>query len=349
MNRTPQPLVSVVTPVHNDAEFLPECIESILAQTYQNWDYTIINNCSTDRSGEIAREYAARDPRIRVYENREFLKVVPNHNLALRQISPASKYCKVVFADDWIFPECLEKMVAVGEEYPSVGLIGAYGLRGSQVIFSGLPYPSTMVPGRELCRRFFLDQLQIFGSATNVMYRADLVRSHDPFFNEGNLHADTEACIALLRHCDLGFVHQVLTFSRERVGSLNTISLDLNTGFASLLHDLVTYGPDYLAPGEFEMCLKRQLSAYYFYLGKNLLLSRDKWFWEFHRQKMAEVGIRLSRLRTVGGMLGAVADCLLNPKESIERLFRRRRALSLAAQKQNGGTKPVVLTAEQKS
>ena len=50
MNRSSQPLVSVVTPVYNGAEYLSECIESVLAQTYQNWDYTIVNNCSTDDS-----------------------------------------------------------------------------------------------------------------------------------------------------------------------------------------------------------------------------------------------------------------------------------------------------------
>src|SRR5256885_7775223 len=48
-----QPRVSVITPVYNGEEFLSECIESVLAQSYQNWDYTIVNNCSTDN---FARE-----------------------------------------------------------------------------------------------------------------------------------------------------------------------------------------------------------------------------------------------------------------------------------------------------
>src|SRR6266704_170045 len=86
--RTSQPLVSIVTPVYNGAEHLAECVESILRQTYQNWDCTIINNCSTDSSAEIARRYAAKDPRIRIYENEKFLRVISNHNVALRQISP---------------------------------------------------------------------------------------------------------------------------------------------------------------------------------------------------------------------------------------------------------------------
>lgn len=133
MNSTSKPLVSIVTPVHNEAGYLAECIESVLAQTYQQWDYTVIDNFSTDGSLEVARRYAAKDRRIRVHTNQQLLPVIRNHNVALRQISPASKYCKVVFGDDWIFPNCLEEMVAVAETHPSVGIVGAYALEGERV------------------------------------------------------------------------------------------------------------------------------------------------------------------------------------------------------------------------
>ena len=185
MNDESSPLVSILTPVYNDAQYLAECIESVLAQTYQNWDYTIIDNCSTDGSAEIAHRYAAKDPRIRVHENRQFLRVISNHNFALRQISPASKYCKMIFADDWMFPDCLERMVAVAEKHPSVGIVGSYSLQGREVMWTGLPYPSTVVCGRELGRRLFLEPLYILGSATTVLYRAELVRARELFYNEG--------------------------------------------------------------------------------------------------------------------------------------------------------------------
>jgi glycosyltransferase involved in cell wall biosynthesis len=45
----------VLAPVYNDAEHLAQCIESVLSQTYSNWEYLIVNNCSTDESGDIAR------------------------------------------------------------------------------------------------------------------------------------------------------------------------------------------------------------------------------------------------------------------------------------------------------
>src|ERR1700722_1459160 len=137
-----QPLVSIVVPVYNEVQYIAECIDSLLAQTYQNWECIIANNSSTDGSGEIGRKYAAKDARIRVHDNEQFLRAVPNFNQSLRRISSGSKYCKVVFADDWIFPECLERMVAVAEEHSSIGIVGAYGLQGSQVVWTGLPYPS---------------------------------------------------------------------------------------------------------------------------------------------------------------------------------------------------------------
>ena len=58
-----QPFVSVLTPVYNGAKFLRECIESVLNQDYENWEYVLVNNHSTDNSLQIMREYAAKDDR----------------------------------------------------------------------------------------------------------------------------------------------------------------------------------------------------------------------------------------------------------------------------------------------
>jgi len=130
MDAQAQPLVSVVTPVYNGEKYLAECIESVLSQTYQHWEYIIANNCSTDRSLEIAQSYAEKDARIRIHNNRTFVGMSENHNIGVQLISPDSTYCKIVHADDWLFPECIAHMVTVAEAHPSVSIVGAYGLRG---------------------------------------------------------------------------------------------------------------------------------------------------------------------------------------------------------------------------
>src|SRR5580765_2782469 len=289
-----QPLVSIVTPVYNGEEYFEECIESILAQTYQNWNYTIVDNCSTDRSRAIARRYAAKDPRIRLHENQTFLKVVANHNAALRQVSPAAKYCKVVFADDWIFPECLERMVAAGERHPTAGIVSAYCLEGQQVTCTGLPYSVTLLSGQELGRRTFLERLYLFGSANCLLYRSDLIRSRDPFYNEANIHADTEACFALLRLADFAFVHQVLTFTRTRPGSLTAISQDLHTYLGGMLQVLINYGPHFLTGDDYQRLLEEHLDEYYGFLSKSWLFRKDRTAWEYHQKQLANAGLDFS-------------------------------------------------------
>ena len=189
-----QPLVSVVTPVHNGEAYLGECIESVLAQTYQNWDYTIVDNCSTDRSREVALRYAEKDCRIRVVTTDRLLDVMKSQNTAFRQLSPEAEYCKMLHADDWMFSNCLEQMVALGEDHPSVGVIGSYRLDGVWVELDGLPFPSTVVPGQRLCRSMLGGGPRVFGSPSALLYRARYVRQRPEFFDEADFHADVAAC-----------------------------------------------------------------------------------------------------------------------------------------------------------
>lgn len=317
-----QPLVSIVTPVYNEEEHLAECIESVLAQSYQNWDYTIVDNCSTDRSLEIARQYAAKYPRLRVHENRQFLDMIPNHNVAVRQISPASKYCKVVLGDDWIFPECLERMVAVAQDNPSVGVVSAYQQCGQQIRIKGLPDGQALVGGKEACRQFLMDKLLLFGSPSSVLYRADLVRSRYPFYVETDMYPDFEACFALLSRSDLGFVHEILTFSRPRAGSVGAISADIGAHFGSMLGMLFTYGEGCLPSDEFDECLDRQLSRYYRFLGRRVFVERDRDFWSYHKKTFAKFGISFSRARLANAAMGELWGSVLDPKSTLESIRR---------------------------
>src|SRR6516164_7127706 len=170
------PLVSVLTPVYNGGEFLEQCIESVLAQSFSDYEYIIVNNCSTDNTLAIARHYELRDHRIRVHNNTDFLGVIENHNLAFSLMSPATKYCKVVSADDFIFPHCLEQMVNFADAHQSVGMVGCYMLAGKKMMNVGLEYERSVVSGRDICRETLLGGLHVFGSPTSLLYVSDLIR-----------------------------------------------------------------------------------------------------------------------------------------------------------------------------
>ena len=319
-----QPLVSIVTPVYNGEEYLRECIESVLAQTYTNWEYIIVNNCSRDRTLSIAQEYAASDPRIRVHSNETFVRVIENHNNAFRQISPVSRYCKVVAADDWIFPECLEKMVRLAEEHPSVAIVGAYQLWGTKVTLQGLPYSRTVIPGREMGRMQLLGGPYIFGTPTNVLYRSSLVRSRHAFYNEDNLHADDEACVEFLDGHDFGFVHQILTFRRAQDGTLTSFSERLDTYTPGLMSILIRHGRRYLSPQELEARIGEVRQDYYRSLARLCFRRHEPGFWDYHRARLRELGHPFSAWRLALAIAVTLTNFVLSPKQTFEKTMRRR-------------------------
>jgi glycosyltransferase involved in cell wall biosynthesis len=317
------PLVSVATPVYNGEKYLAECIESVLAQTYQNWEYVVVNNCSTDRTMEIAQVYARKDTRIRIHNNQEFVSALQNHNTAFRQISPASKYCKMVHADDWLFPDCISQMVKVAETHPSVGIVGAYRLDGVRVNLAGLPYPSTVVPGREICRSTLLRRQYVFGSPTSVLFRSDLIRDRKTFYNESHVHADKEACFDVLQNSDFGFVHQVLTFTRRHKEAATSFSNRFNTYLLGNLIILIKYGPVYLDREEYERCLKRHMKQYYAFLGRSAWHLREAEFWDYHKKGLRDIGFPLSLPKLISASLFEVMDLLLTPKKTVEKIAGR--------------------------
>jgi len=312
MNPKSSPLVSVVTPVYNTEKYLSECIESVLAQTYQNWEYVIVNNCSTDRSPEIAQHYAQRDARIRIHNNDRFLNQFQNWNHTMRQISPESKYCKVVHADDWLFPECIAQMVKVAEEHPSVGIVSAYRLDETQVRSDRLPYPSTFVSGREICRLSLLGVggvgLHVFGSPTSLLIRSDVIRSREAFYDESIIHADTAVCFDILQDYDFGFVHQVLTFTRRHNESLTSLTHRFDTLRLARLVRVLRYGPVYLSEEEYTKRLERMIESYHRFLARSVFELKGREFRNFHRNELKKLGYSLSTIRLIKALFLELLD-----------------------------------------
>lgn len=307
-----QPLVTVLTPVYNGEKYLEECIESILSQTYQNWEYLIVNNCSTDRTLEIAKRYAEKDHRIHIHNNNKFLSLIQNHNHAFTLISSESKYCKVLQADDWLFPECIEKMVEIAEKYPSVGIVGSYRLDDIKVNCDGLPYPSTVVSGREICRSTLLRELYVFGSPTTLLFRSELIRNRNPFYNEKNLHADKEACFDILQNSDFGFVHQILSFTRRENEAMTTFAKRVNSYILGDLMILKKYGPIYLNDDEFRQILNLSIKNYYRFLAKSIFKNKGKEFWNYHKSGLKEIGYSINLIKLASASIVVLYNKILD-------------------------------------
>ncbi len=332
MNERQEPMVSVLTPVYNMGQFLPDCIESVLRQSYKNFEYIIVNNCSTDQTLEIALAHAKKDTRIKVHNNTEFVGVIANHNIAFGLISPNSKYCKVVSADDWIFPDCLAQMVALAEANPSVGIVGSYQISGSSVRWQGFAHPQTVFPGRDVCRKIFLDDEPTFGfgSPSSLLYRADLIRDGDAFYPNPCPHSDTSACFESLKNSDFGFVYQILAGETTHAETQSSKSEKLNRYFPSFLSDLINYSPFYLSKEECNQVLKKQLDRYHRFLAVNLLAFRGNEFWQYHKGRLEELGHPLKTSMLLKGAATAAFREIRNLAIAMRKYSRRVFAKSVS-------------------
>jgi glycosyltransferase involved in cell wall biosynthesis len=280
-------LVCIVTPVHNGEQHLAECLDSVLAQTYAHWEYVVVDNSSTDRTPEIVSDYSARDNRIRLARYAEFVDVIGSYNRAFAEVSPASTYAKVLGADDLLYPACLERMVALADEHPAVGIVSAYRLDGDRVDLQGLPAEQQIYPGGAVLRQSLLGGPYVTGSASSLLLRSDLVRQRQPFYDMSFRHADTEAAYWMMTRSDFGLVHEMLTFTRRPPAGETPTSTRIGTYAGENLRMLIRYGPAVLAGEEYRRRLRQELAAYGWWLCKQRVKpSRraDPEFQSFHRR-----------------------------------------------------------------
>ena len=317
------PLVSVVTPVYNGQRYLQECIESVLAQTYPNWEFVIVNNCSADRTLDIAQNYADKDKRINVKSNDHFVGVIENHNIAFQSIAEQSTYCKVVSADDWLYPECIEKLVEVAESSPTIGIVGSYSINANGIPWIGLPYDTTVFDGRQVCRLYLLGAIDAFGTPSTVLYRSTLIRSRCPFFPGSSNNGDLGACLSCLESNDFAFVHQILSFERIHDDAINAKLRSYDGFLLDRMEFLTEYGPKYLTHDELEDRMDELLREYYEFLAAAAINLRDDEFWRYHKTRIRQIGYGLHRTRLAQAICMKLLDLLLNPKHTIEKVLTR--------------------------
>lgn len=111
------PLISVVVPVYNAKAFLGRCIDSILAQTFTDFDLILVNDGSKDQSGEICEQYALKDNRIHVIHNKNRgAAAARNLGIAWSFENSDSQWFAYIDSDDWVHPQYLEFLLKAAEE-----------------------------------------------------------------------------------------------------------------------------------------------------------------------------------------------------------------------------------------
>lgn len=226
-----QPLVAIAVPVYNTEKYFRDCLDHILSQTYKNWICYITDNASTDSSYQIAIEYEAKDARFKVFRNEKTVSAFKNWNITLgRMTDVPAKYIKYECADDWMFPECIEKMVELHEQDEKIGAVYAYRLQDKMVDCDGLDiYEGNIFEGIDILRKMTTN---ITGGLGQALYRMEVLKKISPelhVINENNIHCDVELNDNVMILSKVGFIYQVLTYYRRHEGQVLSFAEKTNT------------------------------------------------------------------------------------------------------------------------
>lgn len=180
-----QPLISVIIPVYGVEKYIAQCLESVINQTYNNLEIIVINDGTKDRSSEIAKKYAAKDSRIKVYDFKNGgLSVARNRGLEIA----TGEYISYLDSDDWLDTKMYETLLetAMKNEADMVkcGIIETNGAAEEKITFSDVKIINN--EQHKAFKNYFKGILWTI--ACNGLYRCDLAKKVK--FPENIVHED---------------------------------------------------------------------------------------------------------------------------------------------------------------
>ena len=208
-------IVSVIMPVYNGEKYIAEAIESILNQTFQNYELIIINDASTDNTVNIIENY--KDSRIRLIQNNSNLGLGLVRNIGLN--NARGKYIAWLDSDDINMDTRLEKQVNLLENNPNIGLCGTWvkTIGNAENVWK-FPIQSDFIKSNMLFHNCF--------AASSVMLRREIIIKHKYFFSLEYLFAnDYEFWEKISNHCNIANIPEILTYYRLHP-SQNTFSIE---------------------------------------------------------------------------------------------------------------------------
>ena len=239
------PLVAVVTPILNGAEYLAETMDCVQAQTYPNLVHVVLDNASTDATPQIIDRFRGQRVPVLTARQPQTVPMARNWNDALRLIPGEAVYFRLLCADDLLRPDAITRYVEVAERDPEIGLVGclwrATGLCGEE-----LPTDREVFDGREVLHTYLRREHSGLAGMHGLIRRTTC-ESARPFYDETVASFDTEANLRICQYAKYGFVREEL--SVWRVHAASTTSRFASNTF---LHEvcwltlLDRYGPDVL-------------------------------------------------------------------------------------------------------
>jgi len=199
------PMVSVLMTAYNREKYISEAIESVLASTYKDFELVIVDDCSSDKTVEIAKQYEAKDNRVKVFVNEKNLGDYPNRNKAASY--GRGTYLKYLDSDDVMRNDCLEKMVSQMELCPEC----AFGISSRSLNHSIIHTPENSY------RVHFFERGILDISPSGSIIRNDVFKIENGFW-ETRCVSDFEFWLRLAKKYAVIEMEKDLIYWREHEG-----------------------------------------------------------------------------------------------------------------------------------
>ena len=219
------PYLTVIVPVYNGEATLRRCVESVFAQSFTDWELIVVDDGSSDGSNRLARELAAREPRMKLLTQRN-RGVSAARNLALERAS--GEYVAFLDADDWISPDCYEKLTsALRESGAEAAACGHYLVwEDGRREFGSAPLESGVHGAEELMQRLVLplfnDRLSknaFNGFSVRYLYPLHIIREYGIRFSGAYLEDELFLIEFFSRVSSLCVVNEGLYFYLQNPAS----------------------------------------------------------------------------------------------------------------------------------
>jgi glycosyltransferase involved in cell wall biosynthesis len=208
------PKVSICIPTFNSEDFVADALASASRQTFRDTEIIVCDNCSHDSTIAICNKLKQDDPRISIYHNDFNRGLFGNLNRCL-ELSTGT-YVKFLMSDDRLEPSCIERMLEIFDQHPTVKIVGCsqQNIDESGIVVRRVqPYSNSgLIPGRQVLKQLLLKMSNDIGAPTSVLLKkADYgVGFNRSFFFLG----DFELWSRALLHGDYYFLDKPLSFLR---------------------------------------------------------------------------------------------------------------------------------------
>ncbi|MDO8964769.1 MAG: glycosyltransferase [Coriobacteriia bacterium] len=220
MSTGPAPTVSVCIPTYMGASYIAQALDSVLDQSFTDFEIVVSDDASTDATLQILSGYD--DPRLRVLPNSVNAGASANWNRALA--AARGRYVKLLCHDDYLYPGALERQVAGFGEPGSGGVVLVTSPRdivdddGTRLMTRGLDVPGRMC-GDDVRRRIVRSGTNVLGETSSALFRTDAARAAGGFDTSSFYTLDVEFWMRLLQEGDLFVVGETLSAYRVHLAS----------------------------------------------------------------------------------------------------------------------------------